>query len=385
MTRIYIEPQNASQSVCNEAEIAEKLNQLLQDVNTIRSSLRYTIAGREQISERLRQVAQQIEKESKSTKALSASLQQIVSKYEQTEASNRGRMKADKTDMKKKAATEDAIGSAAGWKDFDWGKLGGKTLETLLGPFGLIVDIPGLADGETGDLIKFLLDGVKGIAKVSGAKGDTTAEWLSDLFKLGPMEYESFGKTFLDKLGKFDTPAHTVGTVASWAGKLVDSIVKNMDEFSGSWCARFWEETVVEAGIKVAEGAAVTAGVSAATAAICAAVGVACPPALLVGVAAAGVGIALDWALDGIVSWATGGSCTSWVEGMSDIICNGIDMIREGVGTVATKTVETVKNVADAVVDTGKKVVNAVGDGINAIGNGIKNLFGGCKWAPCLF
>lgn len=380
MARIYIEPAKVKRSVQDEANLERTLSSLSQEVSGIKSNLRYKISGREQIAERLRQVAEQIAKESTATRALSNGLQQIVVRYEQTETANRDRQVADKTTVQSPGSNTAQNGG--GWEEFDWGKLGEKILEKLLGPFGIAVSIPGLADGEAGDLAKFLLEGVGSITKVVSAEGGTSAEWLKDLFGINPMEFTSFGDTFLSKLGKFDTAADTVGTAANWAGKLVDSFVKNNEEFGGDWCARFWEETVAEAGIKLVEGAAVTAGVSAITAGICTAVGVACPPALVVGVAAAGVGIALDWALDGLVSWATGGSCTSWVEGVSDLICDGVDAIREGVGNVVTKVGETINNVKDTVVETGKKVVDSVSNGIKNIADGI---FGACRWAGGLF
>ena len=214
------------------------------------------------------------------------------------------------------------------------------------------------------------------VSQEAALAGKAAAEWLKDLFGLNPMEFTSFGDTFLDKIGKFDSPASSIGTVANWAGKLVDSFVKNAEEFAGNWCARFWEETFTEAGIKLVEGAAVSAGVSAAVAGICTAVGVACPPALVVGVVAAGATMLLDWGLDSLVSWATGGSETSWIEHVSDRICDGIDAIRETVGPAVEKAGQVINDGIDAVVDTGRKVVDSVKDGIS-------NIFSG-RWLPCL-
>lgn len=379
MARIYIEPTKAKRSIQDEADLGRTLSSLSQEVSSIKSNLRYKISGCDQIGERLRQVSEQIAKESTATRALSDGLQQIIARYEQVENSNRDRQVADKTTVQ--AVNSGAAQNGGGWEPFDWGKLGEKVLEKLLGPFGLVVDLPDVIDGDASDLVKFHLKGIGSIAKVASTTGDTSAEWLGKVFGWTTMK----PKSFFEELGQFDTTAHTVGTVANWAGKAVDSFVKNNEEFGGEWCARFWEETAVEAGIKVVEGAAVKAGLSMAVAGICAAAGVACPPTIVVGVAAVGVGMALDWALDGLVSWATNGSCTSWVEGVSDLVCDGVDALREGVGTIVTKTGEAINNVKDAAVEVGKKTVYSISNGIKSVSDGIGNLFGGCRWAGCLF
>lgn len=120
MARIYIEPTKARRSVQDEMELSRTLNGLAQEVISIRSALRYKIAGREQISERLRQVSQQILKEASSTRALGDSLQQIIGRYEQTENANRDRLVADKTDVTKVVQGADkrildAINLLVGW------------------------------------------------------------------------------------------------------------------------------------------------------------------------------------------------------------------------------------------------------------------------------
>ena len=366
MARIYIEPSRAKRTAQDELDLSRALKAMSQEVDGIRNNMRYKIAGRAQIAERLRQVSEQSAAEAGAARNMGNGLQQIVAWYEKTENGNRDNQTAEKAKVRKGAEEI----------PFDWGELLKKVIETTLGPFGIITNIPDIMDGEEGSVIKHMLDGIGSITDVVDAEGGTAAEWLKDLFGLNPMEFTSFGDTFLDKIGKFDSPASSIGTVANWAGKLVDSFVKNAEEFAGNWCARFWEETFTEAGIKLVEGAAVSAGVSAAVAGICTAVGVACPPALVVGVVAAGATMLLDWGLDSLVSWATGGSETSWIEHVSDRICDGIDAIRETVGPAVEKAGQVINDGIDAVVDTGRKVVDSVKDGIS-------NIFSG-RWLPCL-
>lgn len=366
MARIYIEPSRAKRIAQDEMDLSRALKALSQEVDSIRGNMRYKIAGRAQIAERLRQVSEQIAAEAGAARNMGNSLQQIVAWYEKTENGNRDRQAAEKTTVRKDT----------GGVPFDWSKLLEKGLEKLLGPFGIITNIPDILDGEDGSVPKHVLDGIGSIADVVDAEGGTAAEWLKDLFGLNRMEFTSFKDTFFHKLGKFDSAANTIGTVVNWGAKLVDSFVKNTEEFAGDWCARFWEETVTETIIKGVEGAAVTAGVSAAVAGICTAVGAACPPVLIVGVAAAGVTVLLDWGLDSLVSWATDGSETSWVEHVSDRVCNGVDALREAVGPAVEKAGQVISDGIDAVVDTGKKVVDSVKDGFNSIFSG--------RWLPCL-
>lgn len=366
MAHIYIEPSRAKHIAQDEMELSRTLKALSQEVDSIRGNMRYKIAGRAQIAERLRQVSEQIAAEAGAARNMGNGLQQIVTWYEKTENGNRDRQAADKTKVRQ----------GTGGLPFDWGKLLEKGLGTILGPFGIITNIPDILDGEIGSMPKHVLDGIGSITDVLSAEGGTAGKWLKDLFGLNPMEFTSFEDTFLGKLGKFDSTANTIGTVVNWGAKLVDSFVKNAEEFGGNWCARFWEETITETGIKIVEGAAVTAGVSAAVAGICTAVGVAFPPALVVGVAVAGATALLDWGLDNVVSWATNGSETSWIEHVSDRICDGVDMLRETVGPAVEKAEQVISDGIDTVIDTGKKVVDSVKDGFS-------NIFSG-RWLPCL-
>lgn len=354
MARIYIEPSRAKRIAQDEMDLSRALKALSQEVDSIRGNMRYKIAGRAQIAERLRQVSEQIAAEAGAARNMSNGMRQVVTWYEQTENGNRDRQVAEKTSVRKDA----------GGTSFDWGGLLKKLFGTFLGPFGIIMDMP---DGGAGSLLKYAFAGIGSITDVVGAEGTTVPEWLKDLFGFKTVEFTSFKDTFLGKLGKFDSAANTIGTVVNWAGKFVDSFVKNAEEFAGDWCARFWEETFTETIIKGVEGAAITAGVAAV---------IGSAPAIAIGAVAVGATMLLDWGLDSLVSWATNGSETSWVEHVSDRICDGIDALRETVGPAVERAGQVISDGIDTVIDTGKKVVESVKDGFN-------NIFSG-RWLPCL-
>ena len=71
-----------------------------QEVDGIRSNMRYKIAGRAQIAERLRQVSEQIAAEAGAARNMGNGLQQIVAWYEKTENGNRDSQTAEKAKVR---------------------------------------------------------------------------------------------------------------------------------------------------------------------------------------------------------------------------------------------------------------------------------------------
>ncbi len=356
MARIYIEPSRAKRIAQDEMDLSRALKALSQEVDSIRGNMRYKIAGRAQIAERLRQVSEQIAAEAGAARNMSNGMRQVVTWYEQTENGNRDRQVAEKTSVQ-----EDSESVVS-----DLLQIIGKLIKPVLGPYALLTTIPDILNDKPGSFAKFLFEAIGGGTKIVAAKGGTTVEWLKNLFKL-TANTKTWDEAFWDKLGQFDSVPHAIGTIANWATKLIDSFVKNNEEFSGEWCPRFWEETVTEAGLKLLEGAAVTAGVVAV---------IGSAPEIAIGAIAVGATMLLDWGLDSLVSWATNGSETSWVEHVSDRICDGIDTLRETVGPAVERAGQAISDGIDTVIDTGKKVVDTVKDGFNSIFSG--------RWLPCL-
>lgn len=99
MAKIKIEPSKAKAVLGRQNSLENTLKELCQDVDSIRSGLRYKIAGQENISQRLREVAEQITKEQQSTGALRSGLEEIIILYEQSEGKNRDLVAAEKTSI----------------------------------------------------------------------------------------------------------------------------------------------------------------------------------------------------------------------------------------------------------------------------------------------
>lgn len=100
MARIYIEPSRAKRTAQDELDLSRALKAMSQEVDGIRSNMRYKIAGRAQIAERLRQVSEQIAAEAGAARNMGDGLQQIVAWYEKTENGNRDNQTAEKAKVR---------------------------------------------------------------------------------------------------------------------------------------------------------------------------------------------------------------------------------------------------------------------------------------------
>lgn len=383
MARISIEPIRAKETLTGQSELEKTLKGLYREVENVRTGLTYRIAGQEAIAARLRTAAEQINKEAISTGAMRSGLMEVIARYEQTESGNLDRLGAEKTSVQQAGNAEAGSMTSPSWfQDFKWDNFMVKELANLVGPFGFVFSGgQKLAEGKWANAVNEVVKSLGKGAKVLIDK--PKAEWFDNLFGLNTKYADGTGPTFWEGLGDFSSKGKAVGTVAKWATALADSFIKNKEEFGAdNWGGRFWAETAVETGISLGEGAAVAVGVGAVAAALGGA------PAIAIGAATVGATMLIDWGLDNIVSWATGGSQTSWKEAASDFICDTGEKIVEAVGPVITKTVDTVKGVVktgvDFVADAGKKAMNAVGDGFNKVKDGFFNLFSGCSWGkPC--
>ena len=96
MATILIEPSKARATLNQQQALERALRALSQDVENVRSGLRYKISGREAIDARLREAVGQISREAESAKAMRLGLEQIINSYEQTERGNTERVKAEK-------------------------------------------------------------------------------------------------------------------------------------------------------------------------------------------------------------------------------------------------------------------------------------------------
>lgn len=367
MAKIYIDPTLANSVLEQEESLGQKLNTLAMEVDSVRSGLRYKIAGQQKISQCLREAAEQITKESQGTYAMCSGLTEIIAHYERTELENVGRVAAVKASIQQTQGSQSGTQTGFKPKDFEWWDLVIKELANLVGPAGFL--FTGGKKWLDRDRKSAINEIVKSLGKAAKVMIDKPkAEWKDGLLGLTMITEDNL-PTFAKGLGDFSSIGNAVGTLAKWGTALADSLFKNLDEFGDdSWGGRFWAETGLETVIKVAEGAAIGAGVAAAAVAIFGSA-----PAVAIGAAAVGVTMLVDWGLDNLVSWATNGSQISWVEAVSDMVCDTGEKIINAVGDVATKAWDATKKAADTVAD-------AVSKGWNNLKEGATNLFSGCKW-----
>lgn len=372
MAKISIEPERARTAITQEEALEKTLRALGQNVDSIRNGLRYKIAGREAIAARLREAAEQLYKEADSTRNARNGLEQIINLYVQTEKANLDRVAAEKTSIQQGAGAGGASTAPTAedgrykYVDPKWSKLW-----SLIGPAAVIPNIL-MTDKHWPSVTNEV---VKTLGKIAKTVLDSPrAEWAKKLFGFNIVTEAS---SFLENLGDFSTLGKGLGTVVDWGTSIVDSFLKNVKEFGNdSWTTgRFWAESGIEAGIKIVEkaGFATLIGTG-----LIAAFGSA--PAVVIGGVTTLTTLLVDWGLDNLVSWATNGSETSWIEFVSDGICNAGEWLKDNVGPVVQKTVDGAKRAVEKGVEVVKDGVNTAIEGGKKVLNYIGDFFSGCRW-----
>lgn len=374
MVRIFIEPVKAKKVLPEYAKLERLQNGLCQEVKDIRSGLNYRIGGQDAISARLKEAAEQLNQEAAGIRALCLGLEQAIAQYERTEGGNLERVAAEKLSVQWAGNAQAPVD----YPKFDVEEFLKEELSELLGPAGILVS---LWDGDKGKISEDLIELIGDTGSVILDK--PRADWFQELFGFGADGFERMEEApgLWDDVFDFSTEGKTVGTVANWGASFLGSFMSNADEFGADgWTqGRFWEETLVETGINVVEGAVITHVVGAGAVAL-----FGNPVSLGVAAATVAATFAADWVLDTAITWITGGSQTSWTEWASDGICNGLEWaggkISEGldqfvdhVGPVVTKAVDTVKDGVGYVADK-------VSAGLNSVKEGISDFFSGCRW-----
>lgn len=249
--------------------------------------------------------------------------------------------------------------------------IGGQLLDkfgNISVPFSIAALINNCAKGGADGVVS----GLKNINDIIGngteaifdlTTGGVRADWVKGLLGFD-LKNETFGEameSYIDSFKFGKNTAKNVKAATQWAGVALDvaeSAVGNWDEFDGDLSnARFWGETVIEAGVDIAIGAGATALASAALGAAATAIGVAGAPAILVGAAAAGV----VWAANGICEYITGGRDIAEV--VADAACD----FTEAAIDVGKKVVEEAKEVGKKVAEGAKEVGKALEKGAKAV------------------
>ena len=343
MSRFVIKPDNLRIQVGRFSDYSETLKKYSDEV--LKTNDDFGIAGdiSRSIESSLQVISNDLIKESNGCSNLSAGLSDSVQLYEKTEQSIIGTSQIKWGGI---VSPDESKSSELAEKIFD---VYYKTVIAAAGPLGYLGDaIRRATEGKPGDVIGDVLKIIGGFAKNVEKTGINWGKWFGvNLPDKGPWE------SALGKYTDFSTAGKSISTVCNWAAEIAKSGYNNYKEF-GNFGMRFWEETATESLLKIGEGVLITA----AAGALLAPVGA---PVLVVGAVAAGVTVLVDWGLDSVVNWVTGGTQTEWMEAASDLIC-----------------------------DTGEAIVNGVKDVANAAVNGIKNTFeniGGaiCKWGSFCF
>lgn len=99
MANISVDINKSRNNLLDEDKLAQMLNGLYSDVESVRVSLRYKITAQEMIAQRLRSVAEQIKHEQDAVKALRSGLEMTAGRYMEAEEANLSRIVADIVDF----------------------------------------------------------------------------------------------------------------------------------------------------------------------------------------------------------------------------------------------------------------------------------------------
>ena len=181
--------------------------------------------------------------------------------------------------------------------------------------------------------------------------GTTFTEYLKQAFGIE-----------LGKYHDFSDASKTAGTIAKWAGAVIEVATEgfeNYEEFkdSGNWM-RMFGEIIVESGTDIGLGIAATAAIGAAAAFA----GISAPA---IAVAAAGAGV---------VFLANKG-CEWLTEKLTGTSKDIGEVVSDFVFDTAEKAMDYGKKAVDYVADTAKNVYDTISDGCAKVGKSISNWF----------
>lgn len=300
--------------------IASQIMSASDTLNSIMASDGLRTDSGKRIMKSLMSVKKELEQNSKKTGKYAGTLSDIAKLYEKAEnkASGNAEFKAKN---KYTQAEKELIKFGKGAASFAAG-MGIEMGKAALGP---LVDVYDFATdssdsdnqidaiGDARNVIKDLDDFGKDVKKDGWMYATKQA---FGLYK----DDKTFKEAVLGDFVKVSDNCKTHDIVANWAGEIFDSAISNVKEngFSG----RTVEETLVEAGLSVGKKVVVNAAATALVGAACGVIGVAGAPVIVTTVAAAGVGFALDKAGDFVAQKVTGDPKATWMEALSDGICD---------------------------------------------------------------
>lgn len=353
MSSFKVNTQKLRDTGDQEQSALQQLNEIYDQIINENRMVSYKVAGAGNIRWRLNQVANAVNAECKTLSAMQSKLIAAANAYEKTEnrisdviadgqvttweklKSINWTENADKTIVKTLLDIVTKMGDVGG--SFSW----------LTSIIGIKMDNDGISPKDIGKLIKdsgnSIISFMKAIKDFKGGEFDkliglNTYETLKPIASGTQVSWaDAYSKTFKDA---FDTSPVEAGKkfngpkVAGWVLTFAANGLSNIEEYnSGKISAgRAAAETVVETGIDIAKGAAITAAVAAGAAAL----GVAAPAVVV-----AGAGVVVSAGLDFVCKKVTGavlGEEKSLTETVSDfVIDRAVDVIQEATAAVSSK------------------------------------------------
>lgn len=348
-------------------KLAPLLAQIESEVSSVKRGLSFQIRQKQQIEARLTKATQRLNSQNGAMRRLAAAGRESARLYQASEDKLMG-MPERKNEIGSivKIGAEVAAGSGnpktKGFLDY---LLDANNIWKVIGEIGII----GKAASTVGKLITggwqkdswvnvaksaVSIGGkvASAIGKAQAATNGTSVDWGKLLLNLGETKKsQTFMQSIQEQVaklnfGKAKNVAEGLGVAAKWAGyalTIVGRGIKNADKYSG---AEFIGRTVAEGAVDIGLGMAATAGVTA----IATAAGVACPPALVIGVASAAV-VAGGNAL---CKWAT-----------SEFLGKEMDIAQaatEGAIWLGGKAVDGAKAAAKWIGDTAQQAAEGIGN-----------------------
>lgn len=311
MSEFEVMTQNVKRNAGDLQKYARLIDAYSDKVDSVRHDLRFNSEINRSVGNSLRAISDSLERSSMSIQMLSDGLLDVMELYNKTEQQIYG------SEVKWTDASMDDASKGKGSRILDMikGTIYDVIYEFLLkaiGPLGYLCH--GILRGveqKWGNVVSDLLKIAGGLIKNTEGSKIKWREWFKlDVSDKKPWEI-ALGKYF-----DFSSVKNGISSACNWIAELVKSGYNNYKEFKdkGISC-RFFEETVVETVLKVGEGILITAAVAAVLSS---------PPGwVAVAVAVTGAAtVVVDSFLDTVMCQKTSGSQTSWVEVVSDWICD---------------------------------------------------------------
>lgn len=339
-----------------------KVNEIITDVYRVKESIRWEVQSRYDIDYKLLNLIKCLEKNNHDLAMYKNQLDLIIEEYRSTELRLIGVNEQSKV-------IDKVVDFVNGASDFVIESLYNIVKEAT-GPFGRMADlylVPWHAitelsrldgDDDINDLSNIAVNAAGSAAgDIVGLLGDIASvedgsplvEWAKNLSESKVLSYEGVLSDALDGYTNFSSLRKGFSTVCNWASEIIASGVNNYKEYQegGMNEQRYFEETINEAGLAIAENIALSALVG--TAAV--ALGVTTAPGWVIAGTVALAAVVIDAGLNSIVKYATDGAEVEWKDAFSDFY---LDYRYDPIGGIKAYTSAEINLLTKAVGDVTK-------------------------------